>query len=148
MAAHLDVAQAVDGSNPFDHPKLLGGRMSKNFWGRTLGWGLLIWVIGYVLGIIFVMMKIPTSVVGWVIMPIGIIITAWILVKKIRFDSFSDYLYLAIIWTIIAVVLDYFLLVKLFKPTDGYYKIDVYLYYIFTFVLPLIVGYFKKQTNK
>lgn len=22
MAAHLDVAQAVDGSNPFDHPKI------------------------------------------------------------------------------------------------------------------------------
>ena len=23
MAAHLDVAQAVDGSNPFDHPKII-----------------------------------------------------------------------------------------------------------------------------
>jgi hypothetical protein len=40
-------------------------------------------------------------------------------------------------------VFDYFLLVKVFKPVDGYYKLDVYLYYVLTFILPLIVGWRK-----
>jgi hypothetical protein len=35
----------------------------------------------------------------------------------------------------------------MFKPADGYYKLDVYLYYILTFALPLIVGW-RKSTNK
>jgi hypothetical protein len=30
-----------------------------------------------------------------------------------------------------------------FHPPDGYYKPDVYLYYVSTFVLPLIVGWRK-----
>lgn len=53
---------------------------------------------------------------------------------------------LAFGWTIIAIILDYFLLVKVFNPADGYYKFDVYLYYIFTFVLPLIAGAMQKPT--
>ena len=43
-----------------------------------------------------------------------------------------------------AVVLDYFLIVKLFHPVDGYYKLDVYLYYVFTFALPIVVGLMKQ----
>ena len=122
--------------------------MSKQFLKNAFGWGTLIWLIGYILGIVFVMIKIPASLVGWVIMPFGIIITLWILIKKVNFENFQGYFYLAIIWTIIAVVLDYFLLVKLFKPVGGYYKIDVYLYYTFTFILPLIVGWKKRKVLK
>jgi len=48
---------------------------------------------------------------------------------------------------LIAVIFDYLFLVKMFKPTDGYYKLDVYLYYILTFLLPLIVGWRKKFFN-
>ncbi|MEI6144732.1 MAG: hypothetical protein WCP91_03995 [Candidatus Berkelbacteria bacterium] len=118
--------------------------MSKGFWKKTIGWGALLWLIGWALGIIFIMVKIPQSVVGWYIMPIGIIITLWVLIKKIDFAAYSEWIYMGIIWAVIAIVLDYFLLVKLFNPTDGYYKIDVYLYYIITFVLPLIVGWWKQ----
>lgn len=116
----------------------------SNLWKASFGWGIVLWMIGYILGIVLVMAKISTSVVGWIIMPIGVLITLWILIKAIHFDKFTNYLILAIIWTILAIGLDYFLLVKLFKPADGYYKLDVYLYYAFIFFLPLIVGYFKK----
>ncbi len=58
------------------------------------------------------------------------------------------YLKIAIAWTVIAVVLDYFLLVQLFKPADGYYKLDVYFYYTTTFILPLLVGIFKTAKQK
>jgi glucan phosphoethanolaminetransferase (alkaline phosphatase superfamily) len=53
----------------------------------------------------------------------------------------------AIIWTIIAVAFDYIFLVKVFKPAGGYYKLDVYLYYIFTFILPVAAGLLRKVKN-
>lgn len=110
-----------------------------------LGWGLLLWLIGYVLGIVLFML-VPPAILGWVIMPIGIIVTLWVLFKKIKSKSLKDYFILGAIWTVIAILLDYFLLVKLFKPAGGYYKLDVYLYYILTFLLPVFVG--LKKTNK
>jgi hypothetical protein len=54
------------------------------------------------------------------------------------------YIGLGVIWTIMAVVLDYFFLVKMLNASD-YYKFDVYLYYILTFVLPVAVGWYKKS---
>lgn len=103
------------------------------------GWGFILWLIGYVLGIVLFAVVSP-SMIGWIIMPIGTVITLWVLFKKIRGDSLQYYLYVATIWTLIAIVFDYFFLVKVFNPADGYYKIDVYVYYALTFVLPLVVG--------
>jgi hypothetical protein len=47
---------------------------------------------------------------------------------------------LALVWSAMAVVLDYLFIVKAFNPADGYYKADVYLYYLLTVLLPLAVG--------
>ncbi len=120
--------------------------MTKQFFKDAFVWGLILWFIGYALGIVFFPM-VPVSILGWIIMPIGIIITIWVLSKKIKEDSFQYYLFLAVVWVVLAIVCDYFLLVKLFKPENGYYKLDVYLYYALTFVLPLLVGW-KKATTK
>ncbi len=111
----------------------------------TVGWGILLWLFGYILGIIFFMFVSP-AILGWVIMPIGIAMTLWVLLKKVKGGDLKYYLTLALIWTAIAILFDYFFLVKLFKPADGYYKLDVYLYYTWTFVLPLIVG-IRKNVN-
>ena len=111
----------------------------------TMGWGFLLWLIGYILGIVLFMI-VPPAILGWIIMPIGIVITLWVLFKKVNNNSFSHYLLLAIIWALIAIIFDYFFLVKIFKPADGYYKLDVYLYYILTFALPLIVGWRKAKS--
>lgn len=121
--------------------------MSKQLLKDALGWGILLWLVGYVLGII-IFMIVPPSMVGWIIMPIGIVITLWVLFKKVQSNSFQYYLLLAVSWALIAIIFDYFFLVKVFKPADGYYKLDVYLYYVLTFVLPLFVGWrntFKKS---
>ena len=116
--------------------------MNKQMLKDALGWGFVLWLIGYVLGIVLFAF-VPADILGWIIMPIGIIITLWVLFKRIKAESLKYYFILAITWTLIAVILDYFLLVKLFKPADGYYKLDVYLYYALIFVLPLIVGWRK-----
>lgn len=120
--------------------------MMKHFLKDACGWGLALWGFGYVLGIVFFAI-VPHSIIGWIIMPIGILVTLWVLVKKVKAGSFQYYLYLAIVWTLIAIIFDYFFLVKVFKPADGYYKVDVYLYYGITFFLPLLVGW-KKVSKK
>jgi len=118
--------------------------MDKKFLYQSIGWGIGLWLIGYVLGIIFFMIM-PANLIGWVISPIGILITLWVLLKKVKGDDMIYYLKIAIVWTAIAVVFDYLFLVLLFKPADGYYKLDVYFYYTITFIFPLLVGIFKTR---
>jgi hypothetical protein len=117
--------------------------MSKQLVKDILGWGILLWLFGYVLGIALFMV-VPPAFLGWVIMPMGATLTIWVLLKKVK----TNYRWLAIGWTMIAMAFDYFFLVKVFKPADGYYKLDVYMYYGLTFVLPLIVGHLKRNEDK
>jgi hypothetical protein len=133
----------IAGSNPAPSAKSMKKQIVKD----AFGWGFLLWFIGYALGIILFSF-VPTAFMGWVIMPIGIAITLWVLIKKIKVNSFRYYLKLGVIWTLMAILLDYFLLVKLFKPAGGYYKGDVYLYYVLTFLLPVAVGWRKGQHHK
>jgi len=127
-------------------PQKISNGVTKQFLKDALGWGVVLWFIGYLLGIILFAI-VPPSLLGWIIMPIGIALTLWVLIKKIKGSSVWYYLGVAIVWTVIAVAFDYLFLVKIFKPADGYYKLDVYLYYIFTFILPLAVGFWRKINN-
>jgi hypothetical protein len=106
-----------------------------------------LWLIGYVLGILLFAI-VPVNLIGWVIMPIGILIALWILFTRVKGDALRYYILVAVVWTAIAIVCDYFLLVQLFKPAGGYYKLDVYLYYALTFVLPILVGWWKLGDKK
>ncbi len=112
----------------------------------SLGWGFILWLIGYVLGIVLFFVF-PPLLIGWVILPIGLIITLWVLLKKVESGTLRYYLTLAVVWTAIAVAFDYLFIVKAFNPEDGYYKLDVYLYYLLTFTVPLIVGWWKKTKS-
>lgn len=103
------------------------------------GWGLILWLIGYLLGIILFFL-VPRSLIGWIIMPIGIAITLWVLFKKIQSDSLVYYLLIGLVWAAIAVILDYIFIVKMLNAPDGYYKLDVHLYYLLTITLPVTVG--------
>lgn len=118
--------------------------IDKQFFKDVFGWGFLLWFFGYVLGIMLFFI-VPKIIIGWIITPLATIVAVWVLIKKIERVSFSYYLLIAIFWTLIAVVLDYFLLIKIFKPEDGYYKPDVYLYYSLTFILPLVIGLWKRK---
>ncbi len=112
---------------------------------NTIFWGFILWFIGWVLGII-AFMAVPENMIGWVVSPIGIIITLWVLFKKIKRENFTCYIGLGVIWTIIAIFFDYIFIVKLFHSTN-YYKPDVYFYYITTLVLPIIVGLIEKKSK-
>ena len=81
-------------------------------------------------------------------MPIGIVITLWVLYRKIHSEKFNYFLKLGVVWTVMAVILDYIFIVIMFAPEDGYYKLDVYFYYLFTLTLPLLVGWMKTNKKK
>lgn len=108
---------------------------------NTILWGITLWLFGYILSFIFFAF-IPKHLLGWAIMPFGIVAILWVLIRKIARKVFTCYIGLAIFWTIIAVIFDYLFIVKLLSSPD-YYKFDVYLYYLLTFLLPIVVGWIK-----
>jgi hypothetical protein len=117
--------------------------VNKRLWRDAVGWGFVLWLIGYVLGFIFFAF-VPAAVIGWYVMPLGIAITCLVLWKWIRLDSMGAAALIGIGWTVIAIVCDYAFLVKLLNPADGYYKFDVYAYYTLTLALPLIAYQIKR----
>lgn len=120
--------------------------MIKQLAKDALGWGFLLWLVGYAIGIMLFTI-VPTSIIGWIIMPVGIGLTLWVLFKRVNANWFQYYILLGIFWVLIAVICDYYFLVKAFNPEDGYYKLDVYLYYFLTLALPLLVGWKKTVIN-
>lgn len=108
----------------------------------ALGWGFGLWLVGYILGIAFFFFM-PTALIGWVITPIGLALMLWVLLARVKSSELRHYAVLAVVWTVIAVVCEYLLIVKAFQPADGYYKPDVYLYYAITFLCPLLAGWWK-----
>jgi hypothetical protein len=103
-----------------------------------LGFGFALWLIGYALGFLFFAL-VPPAAIGWYVMPIGIVIAVIVLRRWIRLDTMNDALRIGVVWTLVAIVCDYVFLVRLLHPAGGYYKFDVYLYYLVTLVLPVAV---------
>jgi len=110
---------------------------------NTVLWGLALWFFGYVLGFVFFMFA-PQALIGWYIMPFGVAATLWVLLAKIKRNKFDGYVILGVIWTLIAVLFDYLFIVKLLQSAN-YYKPDVYMYYLLTFILPIVVGWRSKK---
>jgi hypothetical protein len=109
----------------------------------VLGWGLLLWLVGYLLGFVFYAF-VPIALIGWFVLPLGTGLTCLVLWKWVRVESVRESLVLGIAWSAIAIVGDYFFIVKLLNPPDGYYKLDVYLYYLITFVLPVAAARLRR----
>lgn len=120
--------------------------MNKQFLKDSFGWGFLLWLIGYVMGIVLFAF-VPQNIMGWIISPIATLITLWVLFKKIKGNTWPYYLGLAIIWTAVAVIFDYLFIVKAFSSI-GYYKLDIYVYYALMLILPLVAGLIKRVKFK
>ena len=116
-------------------------KTKKALFLNTILWGLALWFFGYILGFVFFAF-VPKDLIGWAIMPFGIAAILWVLFKKIARKEFMCYFGLSIFWTLIAIIFDYFFIVKLLNSTD-YYKFDVYIYYFLTFLIPISVGWYK-----
>jgi hypothetical protein len=114
----------------------MNGRLVKD----GLGWGFALWLIGYALSMMLFAF-VPPSLLGWIITPIGTALALWVAFRKVNGDTLSHYVLVALVWVAIAVVGDYLFIVKAFRPADGYYKPDVYVYYALTMAIPLLAGW-------
>jgi hypothetical protein len=106
----------------------------------ALLFGFLVWLVGYLGGIALYFVFSP-DILGWVLFviftPIIVLLCYWRFGK--RREVISYYVLVAAVWLIIAVVCDYLFLVRFLNP-QGYYKLDVYVYYASTFLIPFLVG--------
>ncbi len=116
---------------------------NMNVLTSALKWGIVLWLFGYLLGFAFFFI-VPPDLLGWVITPFGIAATLFVLFRKMKLDLIKQYYVVAAVWTVLAIVLDYIFIVVMLNAPD-YYKLDVYFYYMMTFVLPLAVGYWKMK---
>ncbi|HSV95096.1 MAG TPA: hypothetical protein VLH94_03955 [Spirochaetia bacterium] len=113
---------------------------------NMLLWGFVLWLVGYIAGMVLFFV-VPKDLIGWVISPFASIFTIWVLMKKVRRPELLCYFGTGLIWTVMAVVLDYIFIVMMLKTGNSYYKPDVFLYYFLTFTLPIIVGYWKYKNK-
>lgn len=111
-----------------------------------LGWGVLLWIVGYVLGFAFYPL-VPSAVIGWYVMPIGLAIACFVLWKWVPVNRLIYGVWVGIAWCIAAIALDYIFIVMLLNPADGYYKLDVYLYYVSAFALPVLAASLRPRSH-
>jgi hypothetical protein len=116
--------------------------MHKALTKDALGWGFVLWLVGYLLGLAL-FFAVPTALIGWVIAPIGVALTVWVALTRIPAHGLPQWFVIALVWTVLAIALDYLLIVRAFHPADGYYKADVYVYYAATFIIPLAIGWWR-----
>lgn len=76
----------------------------------ALGWGVALWLVGYLLGIVLFFV-LPTAMIGWFIMPFGILIILWVLLTRTKPETVRYYAILGVVWTVIAAVFDYLFIV-------------------------------------
>jgi len=100
-------------------------------------------VCGYLLGFVFYAF-VPPALIGWFVMPLATGFSGLVLWRWVRVDSTGTALLLGLAWSAIAIACDYLLLVKLLNPPDGYYKLDLYLYYLLMFALPVVAARIRR----
>ena len=112
--------------------------------------GIAIWLLGYFASIALYFV-VPADFLGWILFAIFTPVTAFICFLRFnkRKESLAYYQLLALTWVVIALVFDYLFIVKLLGAI-GYYKIDVVVYYVFTFLIPLVMGvrFGMKKSNR
>jgi len=105
----------------------------------TVGLGTGLWLIGYFLSLVLFFSPFA-SIIGWIITtvltPITFVITWWWF--RTRNLPLTYFIGIGLIWTVIAIVLDYLFIVQLFQT--AYYSLDVFVYYALTFIIPIGVG--------
>jgi len=113
----------------------------------SVGLGALFWVIGYLASLALFFSPFAASM-GWILLalctPVTVAVT-WLWFRH-RNLLLPYYVRVGIVWTTMAIVLDYLFIVLLFNAT--YYGADVFIYYFLTFLIPVIVGFSLVNSRK
>ena len=110
--------------------------------------GIFFWLIGYLAGIVLFFTPLGGSM-GWIMMavftPFTIIVTWWWFREREHLPL-QYYAGVGVAWALIAVVLDYLFIVRLFGTTS-YYALHVLLYYCLMFLIPVGVGWYMSRAG-
>jgi hypothetical protein len=110
----------------------------------TIGLGTGLWLFGYLASLLLFFSPFA-DIMGWIITavftPITIALAWWWF--RARDLPLTYYIVVGVAWTMIAIVLDYLFIVRLFQTT--YYEIDVFVYYALTFLIPVGVGLYLRH---
>ena len=106
----------------------------------TLGCGVLLWLLGFGFGMA-IYPFIAVANIGWCILVVLIPVTGYVASRRLAntHRSFKHMLMMAVAWVGIAAAADYKVLVQVMH-VQHYFKLDVYVYYGFTFLMPIMVG--------
>ena len=91
---------------------------SRSLLRDALGWGFALWLFGYLAGVLLFFV-VPTAYIGIVLTPAAVLLTVWVLLRRVRAGELARDLVIAAAWTAIAVTLDYAFIVQLLRPADG-----------------------------
>jgi hypothetical protein len=110
----------------------------------TIGLGTGLWLFGYLASLLLFFSPFA-DIMGWIITavftPITIALAWWWF--RARDLPLTYYVVVGVAWTMLAIVLDYLFIVRLFQTT--YYEIDVFVYYALTFLIPVGVGLYLRH---
>jgi hypothetical protein len=110
----------------------------------TIGLGTGLWLFGYLASLLLFFSPFA-DIMGWILTavftPITIALAWWWF--RARDLPLTYYVVVGVAWTVIAIVLDYLFIVRLFQTT--YYEIDVFVYYALTFLIPVGVGLYLRH---
>jgi hypothetical protein len=106
----------------------------------TFGLGLLLWFIGYIASIILFFF-VPAGMIGWILFVLFTPLLIAVTFARFRKRSLplQYYVIVAVTWTGIAIVADFFFIVLLFNPKN-YYHASVLVYYLEMLLVPFITG--------
>ncbi len=118
--------------------------MNKKHIIDTLGYGLMYWMIGFILGMIFLIF-VPIRYVGWPIL--AIMFPLMIFLTMVRFEARTKPIYYyfvtGFVWLGVIALLDYLIVMKGFGNMQ-YYDFDLYLTYALILIIPITYGLIKK----
>ena len=114
----------------------------------TAGLGTFLWLIGYFASMVLYFTPL-SGTMGWILIavftPFTLLVTWWWFVKRER-HPLHYFAGVGGAWMVIAVVLDYLFIVRLFNATT-YYAPDVFLYYMLVFLIPVGVGWYLNRAG-
>jgi hypothetical protein len=112
----------------------------------TAGLGIFFWLVGYLAGMVLFFTPFKDNM-GWIIAaiftPFTILVTWWWFRNR-GYLSTEYYAGIGVAWALIAVVLDYLFIVRLFN-SPAYYAPHIYLYYALMFLIPVGVGMYLNR---
>ena len=113
----------------------------------TAALGTALWLIGYLASLVLFFTP-YAGIMGWILLavftPVTLAITWWWFRHR-EPHPVQYYAGVGVAWVLIAVVLDYLFIVLMFQTT--YYQPDVFVYYTFTFLIPVGVGLYLQRTR-